>query len=61
MISILISIIIFLVVFYIVKLIIGQLGLPAPITQIIYLVLGLVAFLWVLSLFGLFSFPGNLR
>lgn len=62
MIEILITIIIFLVIFYIAKLIIGSLGLPANIIQIIYLVMGLIALLWILSLFGLFSFPmGRLK
>jgi hypothetical protein len=60
MISILITIVIFLVVFYIAKIIVGSLGLPANIVQIIYLVMGLIALLYVLSLFGLFSFP-NVR
>jgi hypothetical protein len=59
MISLLITIVVFLVIFYIAKLVIGSLGLPANIVQIIYLVLGLIALLWILSLFGLFSFPAN--
>lgn len=57
MISILISIVIFLVIFYVAKLVIGELGLPANIVRIIYVVMGLLAFLWLLSLLGLFSFP----
>ena len=56
MIEILITIVIMLVIFYIAKLIIGSLGLPANIVQIIYLVMGLIAFLYLLSLLGLFSF-----
>lgn len=60
MISLLITIVVFLVIFYIAKLIIGSLGLPANIVQIIYLVLGLLGLLYLLSLFGLFSFP-NMR
>lgn len=62
MIELLVTLIIFLVIFYIAKLIIGSLGLPANIVQIIYLILGLIALLWILNLFGLFSFPtGKIR
>lgn len=61
MITILITIVIFLILFYIAKLIIGSLGLPANIVQIIYLVLGLIALLWILNLLGLFTFPASLR
>lgn len=57
MISLLITLIIFLVIFYIAKLIIGSLGLPANIIQIIYLIMALIAFLWLLSLFGLIAYP----
>ena len=56
MIEILVAIVVFLVVFYIIKLIVGQLGLPAPIVQIIYIVMALIAFLWLLDLVGLYSF-----
>ena len=41
MISLLVMLIVALVVFYIVRLVIGSLGLPGNIVQIIYLVLGL--------------------
>lgn len=57
MLSILITIVIFLVIFYVVKLIIAELGLPGNITQIIYIVLALFAFLWLLNLFGLAPYP----
>lgn len=58
MIEFLIMIIVALVVFYIVKLIIGSLGLPGNIVQIIYLVLGLIFLLWLLQYFG---FAGGFR
>lgn len=57
MISLLITLVIFLVIFYIAKLIIGSLGLPANVVQIIYLVMGLIALLYLLSLLGIYSFP----
>lgn len=57
MINLLITIVIFLVVFYIAKLIIGQLGLPANIVQIIYIVLALIALLWILNLLGVYTLP----
>lgn len=52
MISIILTILVFLVIFYIAKLIIGSLGLPANIVQIIYLVMALIGLLYVLGLFG---------
>lgn len=57
MISLLITLLIFLVVFYVARLIIGSLGLPAHIVQIIYIVMGLIALLYLLSFLGLYSFP----
>lgn len=57
MISLLITIVVFLVIFYIAKLIIGSLGLPANIVQIIYLVLALVALLWILQVAGVYTLP----
>jgi uncharacterized membrane protein len=56
-ISLLITIVVFLVIFYIAKLIIGSLGLPANIVQIIYLVLALVALLWILQVAGVYTLP----
>jgi hypothetical protein len=53
MISILITIIIALVLLYLARLVIAALGLPSPIDTIIYVVLGLIVFLYFLSMFGL--------
>lgn len=57
MIELLITIVIFLVVLYLARLIIAQLGLPANIVQIIYVVFGLVALLWLLSYLGVYTLP----
>lgn len=55
MISILITIVIFLVVGYIIKLIVGQLGLPSGIVQIIYVIMGLIALIWLLDILGVYD------
>lgn len=58
-ITLLLTVVIFLVLFYVAKLVIAELGLPANIVRIIYIVMALLAFLWLLSLFGLFEFSAN--
>ena len=57
MISILVSVLVLLVVLYVARLVIAELGLPANITKIIYLILGLVALFWLLNMLGVYSFP----
>ena len=57
MIELLVMVIVALIVFWIVKLIIGSLGLPGNIVQIIYLVMALIFLLWLLQFFGIFRLP----
>ena len=57
MISTLVTILIFLVIFYVVKIVIGEFGLPPTILRIVYIVMGLIALLWLLSILGVYTFP----
>lgn len=61
MISFLIGLVIFAIIFYIVFLIINfliaQLALPPVIKQIALLIVGLIGLIYLLSYFGLYSFP----
>lgn len=59
MISILFSILVAFVVLYVVKLFIAEIPLPEPMKQIALLVVGLIALIWVVGLFGVF--PGESR
>ena len=57
MISLLITLLIAAVVIYVLYLIIGMINLPAPIKNIVYLIVGLIILLWLLSSFGLYTLP----
>lgn len=59
MISILISVLIAFVVLYVGKLVIAELGLPASVTKILYLIVGLLFLAYFLDLFGIYHL--NLR
>lgn len=55
MISILVTLLIAAIVIYVVYLIVGMINLPAPIKNIVYLILGLIILLYLLSYFGLYN------
>ena len=59
MISFLVTVLVFFVVLYVVRMIVAELGLPANITKILYLIVGLVALGYVLNFFGVYKFPLN--
>ena len=56
MISLLVGLLIQCVIIYVIYLILGIIALPAPIKNIVYLIVGLVILLWLLDSFGLYSF-----
>lgn len=55
MISFLITLLIGAAVIYVVYLIVGMINLPAPIKNIVYIVVGLIILVWLLSYFGLYD------
>jgi hypothetical protein len=54
-ISFLITLLIGAAVIYVVYLIVGMINLPAPIKNIVYIVVGLIILVWLLSYFGLYD------
>jgi hypothetical protein len=52
LIQLLVVLLVLVVIFYIVKIAAGNFGIPAPIVQIIGLILGLIFLLYALSAFG---------
>lgn len=56
MIELLVSLLIAAAIIYIVYLILGMIELPAPIKNIVYIILALIILLWLLKFFGLYSF-----
>ncbi len=59
MISILVSLLIAAAVIYVVYMIIGMISLPAPMKNIVYIIVALIVLVWLLSFFGLYT--PNLR
>ena len=58
MIELLIALVIVVVVIYCVRLLLPYLGLPAPITNVVLIIIGLIALLWLLSAMGMWGgFP----
>lgn len=55
MIEFLVTALIAIVVIYVVYLIVGMINLPAPIKNIVYLIVGVVILVWLLQYFGLYS------
>lgn len=60
MLTLLVALIIVVVVVLVVRALLPLLGLPEPINYAILLVVGLLAFLYLLNATGLWSFPGRL-
>lgn len=59
MIELLVTILLVIVVVYAVHLLLSELALPANVTKIAYLIIGVVVLLWLLSVFGLYHFPAK--
>lgn len=59
MISLLIWLLVFVVAFIIVKLVINELGLPDNIRNIVFLIMGLIALLIIISKLGLLNVGGG--
>jgi hypothetical protein len=57
MISLLIGLIILVVIVYIANILVNMLALPPQVKTIIYVVIALIALLWILSYLGVYSFP----
>ena len=55
MIAILVNILILLVALYVARLVIAELGLPANVAKIVYLIVALIALFFLLNLFGIYS------
>lgn len=55
MIEFLVTALIACVVIYVVYLVVGMINLPAPIKNIVYLIIGVVIIIWLLQHFGLYS------
>lgn len=55
MIGLILFLIVLLILIYIVRLVISALGLPAPITQICYLLFALIVILWLFGAGGYHS------
>lgn len=56
MISLLVTIVILLVVLYVARLVVAELGLPANVIKIIYVVMALIALLVLLDIVGVYHF-----
>jgi hypothetical protein len=56
MISLLITVVILLIVLYVARLVVAELGLPANVVKIIYVVMALIGLLILLNTFGLYDF-----
>lgn len=56
MMEILITLLVVAVIIYVLYLILGMVNLPAPIKNIVYIVVALIILLWLLDFFGLYSF-----
>lgn len=56
MIEVLVTLLIAAIVIYVIYLILGMVALPAPIKNIVYLIVGLIILLWLLNSFGLYTF-----
>ena len=52
LIDVLVALIVIAILIYVVNLVIGMLGLPAEVKTIALLIIGLIALLYILSLFG---------
>jgi hypothetical protein len=55
MIEFLVTVLVLCIVLYVVYLILGMLHLPAPIMNIIYLIIGLIVIVWLLNYFGIWT------
>ncbi len=56
MIEFLIGLIILIAIVYVARILVPFLGLPEPITKILYLIIGLIALFWLLDLAGIYHF-----
>lgn len=57
MIALLVGLLIAAAVVYVVYLIVGMINLPAPLKNIVYIIMAIIILVWLLSYFGLYSFP----
>lgn len=55
MIDFLVTLLLLAIVLYVVHLIIGMLALPQQVKTIAYLIIGVIALLWLLSYLGIYS------
>lgn len=55
MIELIVTLILLCVLIYAAKLVVGMLGLPAPITNLIYLLIAVIVLFWLLDRFGIYS------
>lgn len=60
MIEFLVAILVLLIVVWALHLVIGSLGLPAPIQQVAYLIVALIALFWLLGILGIAPYPRGL-
>lgn len=62
MIELLVTILLFLIIIYVIYLainfIVARMSLPSEVQTILYIVLGLIALLFLLDILGLYSFDG---
>jgi hypothetical protein len=59
LIGFLVNALVMAVVIYVIYLILGMVNLPSPIKNIVYLILGVILILWVLSATGVYVMPLN--
>lgn len=56
MIELLVGLLIAAVIIYVLYLILGMVNLPAPIKNIVYIIVAVIILIWLLQYFGLYSF-----